>query len=173
MRPQKLLRQAFNLVIQVKTPKGLNPDLANNSGLEWTPKLRSLGGRIKQTKTLLRQWEETWSVKETKCELFCSLNTHYSEYFNISPSRDKYNPWYFSGGEKKDNHRTVFNEWGKNKHLLQVYKPVMVQSPTEIAVNWIEGKRKQGRKSKHKILSIRFLKNSWWDRKTFDCELCL
>lgn len=42
---------------------------------------------------------------------------------------------------------------------MQVCTPVMVRSPMEI-VNWIAGKRKQGGKSEHKILSTRFLENS-------------
>lgn len=48
----------------------------------------------------------------------------------------------------------------KNKHLIQVCNPVMVQSPFEFVVNWVERKRKQGGKNKHKILSARFLENS-------------
>lgn len=48
----------------------------------------------------------------------------------------------------------------KNKHLPQVCNPVIVQSPIEFVINWVEGKRKGG-KTEHKILSAMFLENGW------------
>lgn len=58
----------------------------------------------------------------------------------MSPCRGKYNPQYFNEGGKKTTTEQFSMNDAKNKHLLQVCKPVMVQSPTETAVNWIEGK---------------------------------
>lgn len=48
-----------------------------------------------------------------------------------------------NGGGKKITIKQFSMNNAENKHLLQVCKPV--QSPIEIVVKWIEGKRKQGK----------------------------